>query len=1198
MALYEPDKLTENASSNEEFTLYVSDLPEELNEHGLLQIFNHYGEIKGYFYRPNANWAYITYDAYYKAENAIKDLHNIPPLRLKLSFAKEKPTSVKDTKISIPKDVAEQYENHNEINLALEDKQLIQPKGRGRPLDIFKKIEPNPGLPKYLYTADNDLLYPYPSEPHIYNPYENAEPYASTNTLWTRGQLTITPTGKRHVSLGRGYTIYEIPDPDPEIYNHINKVYEKRITGLYEYGKDALQSAIGICKVCSKKTKYTCEKCNTFYCARICQVTDWPQHKIECEAIPALVKTTYSMPVLQSNNEEQTLIKNVSNIQLPLRRPKKLINAMRNSNEILNVASENKDISNTFANNYTNDNDSKCLDIKTNNQGNLYKSKTEETISSKESKTYLNKQPIEISNKAKSLQKVDNQENVKKWQKFNANNIQMMENDISFSKNTFLSKTKFQDVIIIIKENREYWIQKVEDQKCIRDLMTEIQDEVKKGQKVEPIVGNIYAVKYENVWHRAIITCLNPVKVHYIDYGNDEFVETNDFRKIDKYVEIPRLCAKIRLSQKAYEKYKDLKYEDVISVKMISVDSNNVINVEVKNENDILTSEIIQTDNNSKLNTSTVVKVDDKTVISSEISNNDKALISSNKIKNIVNTLTVGEIGILEIHAEIKNNTYSITLLPNNAVPDYEKLLINLPKVCVQAEECSNHRLKIGDLVCGQRVDGDWLRGYILSLQPSLKMAIIDEARIMPISKTIKCDNNFSNIYAFGAVLEITDAKHKFNEGDQYEFKVTPQTINYEQNTVEIEISKEQFEIKAIVKPWTPMPEQKGLQYAELKNGSEVLLTSYRSHTLLFVRSLDTTELEYYNHVMQNIAKCAQTSPFLKEPPVVGQMVIAQYADENYYRAIVTKIQDDKITISYVDFGNTEVTNIKKLKILSDNLKQLRSCTTKVILKDVSKDVPMTKEASDYLAYLVATEVPLLCTFDGIPSQDGVCLKHHNEKTVNKVISELLVPTTRETCEEDKTCYMMEHLSIVDLGKIGDVVEGLVLYSVEDGYRYAICPLDYDLMTHVFDIMPKKITTFCETTDYYIPRKSELCLALYGDKWYRGVCLSPRYSSTTSIVFFVDFGNTEIVNHKDIRLMPKDFITPCALANICNIVNIAPTDNNGQYSSEIKKRISELVIPDDFIKIKIVDCELESKIYNVELPLVKDKLIEEGLISS
>ena len=60
----------------------------------------------------------------------------------------------------------------------------------------------------------------------------------------------------------------------------------------------------------------------------------------------------------------------------------------------------------------------------------------------------------------------------------------------------------------------------------------------------------------------------------------------------------------------------------------------------------------------------------------------------------------------------------------------------------------------------------------------------------------------------------------------------------------------------------------------------------------------------------------------------------------------------------------------------------------------------MTKEANDYLAYLVGTEVPLICTFDGIPSQDGVYLKLHDEKTVNKMISELLVPTTRETCKE------------------------------------------------------------------------------------------------------------------------------------------------------------------------------------------------------
>lgn len=52
-------------------------------------------------------------------------------------------------------------------------------------------------------------------------------------------------------------------------------------------------------------------------------------------------------------------------------------------------------------------------------------------------------------------------------------------------------------------------------------------------------------------------------------------------------------------------------------------------------------------------------------------------------------------------------------------------------------------------------------------------------------------------------------------------------------------------------------------------------------------------------------------------------MVIAQFADENYYRAIVTKIQDDKITVSCGDLGITKVTDIKKLKYLSDNLKEV-----------------------------------------------------------------------------------------------------------------------------------------------------------------------------------------------------------------------------------------------------------------------------------
>ncbi|CAL7938047.1 unnamed protein product [Xylocopa violacea] len=1204
MEYYETNAATKDRSPNgEEFTLYVNNLPEELNVIGLLQIFNQYGEVTGHFHCPNTNWAYVTYNTFLEAERAIKNLHNIPPLRLKVSFARER---AKVTKVPFVKDT-EQYINHNVKDITITNKPLVETRGRGNPLDVFKKLEPNPGLPRYTYTTKNDLLYPYPSDPHTYNPYENAEPYASTNTLWTRGQLTITQDGKRHVSLGRGYTMYEIPDPDPDVHNYINKVYEKRTNGLYQYGVDMLTNEIGSCNKCSKTAKFTCERCQTFYCSKTCQVLDWSVHKIECKDIPALVTTVHSMSVSKPN-EQQIPDRNIFTTQMPLRRPKKSLSTMTNLNKVIDNVSKDKVISNVLSaasNDSVHDKDTTYVRVKTmeqNNPQNMHqKNEIERDAVIPAQNHFSFNTPIEKKNHDSVVRndtKLDNHKNIKKRPKFGIDDVEKMEENITFTKNAFLSQIKFTDVRIIVKlKNREFWVHKVENEDALTTLMTDLQSQAEAAQQLKPIIGNMYAVKYENVWHRAVVTSVDPVKVHYIDYGNEEIVETNDFRAIHMCENIPKFSIKIRLSEEAYEKHKDLSYEDVIRVKIISIDPDKTINVEVENENEVSTSKVIEKNSIKKPDVS---KVEDKVVISEistndktfSVSKDDKALSISDKLKSVVSTVTVGEIGILEVHAELKSNTYGVTLLPNNVTSDYEKLLNDLPMICERTVERSIYKPQVGELICGRRLDGDWLRGYLLTHDPTLKMAIIDEARVMAIDKTVACSEEFLNICAFGAVCEITDAKHKFKESDQCEFKVI--AVNEEQDKIEIEISNV---VKGIVKRWIPMPEQKGLQYAQLKSGSEVSLTAYRSHFLLYARPLDTEELKYYNNIMQAVAKFAQTSPTLEEPPVVGQMVLAQYADDNYYRAIVNKIKDDKITIAYVDFGNLEVTHIRKLKILPDNLKQFRSCTMKIILKDVPNDVPMTKEANDYLCRLVGGEIPLICTFDGVPFKDGVYLKRHNGEDINKRMIELLAPVTKETAENDKTCYMDDDLSTISLGNVGDIVEVVVLYPIEDGYKYAMCPVDHDLMTHVYEILQEKMTAYCQESDSYIPRERELCLALYEGSWYRAVSIRRSYTPTTSAVFFLDFGNTEFVEHKNIRLMPKNFISPKALASVCNIINIAPTDSHGRYSPKIEKRISELITSANNVRIKIVKSNEECRMYDVELPLVRSKLIEEGLIS-
>lgn len=60
----------------------------------------------------------------------------------------------------------------------------------------------------------------------------------------------------------------------------------------------------------------------------------------------------------------------------------------------------------------------------------------------------------------------------------------------------------------------------------------------------------------------------------------------------------------------------------------------------------------------------------------------------------------------------------------------------------------------------------------------------------------------------------------------------------------------------------------------------------------------------------------------------------------------------------------------------------------------------MTKEVSDFLNHLVGADVPLICTFDGIPFKDGVYLKSHSGENINKTISQLLVPTWKKTDAE------------------------------------------------------------------------------------------------------------------------------------------------------------------------------------------------------
>lgn len=71
----------------------------------------------------------------------------------------------------------------------------------------------------------------------------------------------------------------------------------------------------------------------------------------------------------------------------------------------------------------------------------------------------------------------------------------------------------------------------------------------------------------------------------------------------------------------------------------------------------------------------------------------------------------------------------------------------------------------IGDFVFGQRLDGDWVRGYVICVLPFLKLAMIDEAKLVIVSNLATCEKPLSDMYAFTGICKLTDATHRFNVG-------------------------------------------------------------------------------------------------------------------------------------------------------------------------------------------------------------------------------------------------------------------------------------------------------------------------------------------------------------------------------------------------------------------------------------------------
>ncbi|XP_068978019.1 uncharacterized protein [Bombus flavifrons] len=424
---------------------------------------------------------------------------------------------------------------------------------------------------------------------------------------------------------------------------------------------------------------------------------------------------------------------------------------------------------------------------------------------------------------------------------------------------------------------------------------------------------------------------------------------------------------------------------------MTSVDSNKVTKVEVKNENDISTSEVMETNNDRNLTISTAANVIEETVVSSDLFAYDPAKYSFCKEKSIVNTLNVGGTGAFRFMTKIKNGVYGIAIWPDGTDADYESLVDEIEAAIPECTQWSKRRPNIGDFVFGQRVDNTWVRGYIICVLPFLQLAMIDEVKLVRVGHLATIESPLSDMYAYTGICELTDTTYKLEEYKDYHFRVIGRTDNEKPDEFEVLILIGDSELRATIKPWIPMPEQLGVPRTDVDYGTTVLLTAYRSHVVMYVRPIDTLGLARYNFIMETVAKCAETSEFL-EDPYIGEFVLAVRADGNYYRGRVLTVKKESVEVLFCDLACREDVDRKKIKIFPEYLKKLGYCTSSIVLQGVPKNVPPLRSIINILDNLVENKVPLICTYDGLPNMDGVYLKYPDGDSVNNMICKCIDP--------------------------------------------------------------------------------------------------------------------------------------------------------------------------------------------------------------
>ncbi|XP_067052190.1 serine/threonine-protein kinase 31-like isoform X5 [Acropora muricata] len=163
------------------------------------------------------------------------------------------------------------------------------------------------------------------------------------------------------------------------------------------------------------------------------------------------------------------------------------------------------------------------------------------------------------------------------------------------------------------------------------------------------------------------------------------------------------------------------------------------------------------------------------------------------------------------------------------------------------------------------------------------------------------------------------------------------------------------FEDEVDARPLSPQV----VESEELEEEKEIFVTHVESPVLFWAQGAEHDTVEMVKTLVNKLQIYCINKPLLQSTPLIGKVYGGVYSeDKQWYRCRVKKlVEDDKVEVHFVDFGNTEVISLRTIVFLSHEILSLVPFAQLYCLDGLVINRHLSDQGKDKLHELIGNKV-------------------------------------------------------------------------------------------------------------------------------------------------------------------------------------------------------------------------------------------------